>query len=131
MEILTRFYFPLRNAHILFVVVTFLLFNLRFFLKLCWPQRPLVLFLRVVPHVNDTLLFASGIVLAWVGFYVPFTTAPWLGIKLILLVCYILLGMAAFKMQARTVGSGVSYILAMMCLFGMIWLAVAKPSLWE
>ncbi|MFY9315833.1 MAG: SirB2 family protein [Burkholderiales bacterium] len=53
-------------------------------------------FTRVAPHVVDTLLLASAIVLAWQSSQYPFAQA-WLTAKLLALVAYIALGTVALK----------------------------------
>lgn len=53
-------------------------------------------FVRVAPHVNDTVLFGSALTLAWLSGISP-TTAPWLAAKITGLVVYILLGHIALK----------------------------------
>jgi uncharacterized membrane protein SirB2 len=57
-------------------------------------------FARVAPHVVDTLLLASAVVLAWQSSQYPFAQ-PWLTAKLLALVAYIALGMVALK-RGRT-----------------------------
>jgi uncharacterized membrane protein SirB2 len=51
---------------------------------------------RVAPHVVDTLLLLSGLLLA-AGHRLSPLAAPWLGVKLVLLVVYIGLGMIALR----------------------------------
>lgn len=131
METLIQFYSSFKIVHILLVAITFLLFNVRFCLRLLQPEQAFCRFLRIAPHINDTLLLLTGVILAWVGYVVPFVNAPWLGVKLILLVGYIVVGSVVMKTPARTVYSALSYSLAMGCFIGMIWLAIVKPPLWQ
>lgn len=51
---------------------------------------------RYTPHVIDTLLLASGVVLMTLTGQYP-GTAPWLTVKLIAVVIYIGLGILAFR----------------------------------
>jgi len=51
---------------------------------------------KVLPHVIDTLLLASGLTLSVLLSQYPFTSG-WLTAKLLLLVVYILLGTVAIK----------------------------------
>lgn len=53
-----------------------------------------------MPHVNDTVLLASGIVLAITIRQYP-GVSPWLTAKLLGLLGYILLGMVAFRFGCR------------------------------
>lgn len=91
-------YLLLRHTHALLAVLSLLLFVGRG-VSLVVLERPLSRrWLRVLPHGVDTLLLASGVTLmVWSSQY-PQTHA-WLGLKLLLLVAYILLGLAAFRLQ--------------------------------
>lgn len=51
---------------------------------------------RVVPHVNDTVLLAAGVTLAVMSRQSPLAH-PWLAAKIAALVVYIALGMLALK----------------------------------
>lgn len=53
-------------------------------------------FVRVAPHVNDTVLFGSALTLAWLLGISP-ASAPWLAAKITGLVVYILLGHIALR----------------------------------
>lgn len=80
---------------------------------------------RVLPHIIDTLLLVSGISLAWFYRLSPLM-APWLLIKLMLIVVYIILGIAAMRStQPRT---GDLYALASLGTIALVvLLAVFKP----
>jgi uncharacterized membrane protein SirB2 len=60
-------------------------------------------FVRVAPHVVDTLLLASAAWLAWFLGLVPFVSA-WITAKLLGLVAYIVLGTIALR-RGRTRGT--------------------------
>jgi uncharacterized membrane protein SirB2 len=86
----------LRDTHITTVAITSLLFVLRWI----WSvrdsphlRRPSV---RVLPHVNDTLLLLSGLGMALLLHQYPLVQ-PWLTAKLLALICYILLGGIAIR----------------------------------
>ena len=53
-------------------------------------------FVRIAPHIIDTLLLASAVALAWMSAQYPFAQA-WLTAKVVALVAYILLGTIALK----------------------------------
>jgi len=59
-------------------------------------------FVRVAPHVVDTVLLASALWLAWMLDQVPFVS-PWVTAKVIALAAYIALGMVALR-RGRTKG---------------------------
>ena len=55
---------------------------------------------KIVPHVVDTVLLGSAITLAVISHQYPFAQ-PWLGAKVVALVLYIVLGAIALK-RGRT-----------------------------
>jgi uncharacterized membrane protein SirB2 len=89
--------YPLiKHVHLICVAMTFVLFTLRFaWMTMDSPmlQRRWV---RVLPHVNDTLLLLAGLSLAVLSSQYPFAQ-DWLTAKLVALLVYILLGTVALK----------------------------------
>jgi uncharacterized membrane protein SirB2 len=89
--------YPLiKHVHLICVAMTFVLFTLRFaWMAMDSPmlQRRWV---RVLPHVNDTLLLLAGLSLAVLSSQYPFAQ-DWLTAKLVALLVYILLGTVALK----------------------------------
>lgn len=83
---------------------------------------------RVAPHVVDTLLLISGVTLA-VGMGFSPVSQPWLASKLVLLVLYIGCGMAALRrgrsMRIRTA----ALLLALSCYALIVASAVAHRPL--
>lgn len=57
-------------------------------------------FARIAPHVVDTLLLASAVLLSWQSAQYPFAQG-WLTAKLLALVLYVVLGTVALK-RGRT-----------------------------
>lgn len=93
-------YLALKYVHVSCVVLSYSLFFVRGVWMMqdsAWLARRWV---RIVPHVIDTVLLASAIAMAVVIQQYPFV-APWLTAKVIGLVVYIGLGMVALK-QGRT-----------------------------
>jgi len=75
-------------------------------------------FLRVAPHVNDTVLLAAAIVLTINIQQYPFVHG-WLTAKVIALVVYIVLGMIALR-RGRTRGTRVIAFFAALLVFAYI-----------
>lgn len=89
-------YLALKYVHVGCVVISYVLFFVRglwMMRESSWLARRWV---RIMPHVVDTLLLASAIALAVMIRQYPFTT-PWLTAKVTGLVVYIVLGMMALK----------------------------------
>jgi uncharacterized membrane protein SirB2 len=93
-------YLTLKYLHVSCVILSYALFLVRG----VWMMRgsPLLAqrWVRIVPHVVDTVLLASAIAMAVAIRQYPFT-APWLTAKLVGLIAYIALGMIALK-RGRT-----------------------------
>ena len=123
-------YLALKHSHLLLVVLTVVLFQLRFFWRLAKPQQPLPAVWRRLPHMNDTLLLLSGLLLMWMAGGMPFGNAPWLGVKLVLLLVYIGFGLLCFKSEPRSAKSLTAYAAAMLSLAAIYYLARYKPLLW-
>ncbi|PKL95239.1 MAG: regulator SirB [Gammaproteobacteria bacterium HGW-Gammaproteobacteria-8] len=118
-------YALLKSLHIALAFASGLGFALRGYIRLVL-RRPLQHpALRWGPHLLDTLLLASGATLWWLLSFSPLTV-HWFGYKLLLIVVYILLGVAAFR--SRQPGPAVLlYLAALGCFFGIAWLALMKP----
>lgn len=90
------FYLPLRQVHIASVHLSIALFVLRgalMWLNSGWPRHWT---LRVIPHVVDTVLLTSALMLMHVIHQYP-GVHSWLTVKVGLLVVYIALGFVALR----------------------------------
>ena len=115
-------YVVIKQIHLAAVAITFMLFVLRgvwMMLDSPWLQRRWV---RIVPHVNDTVLLAAGIWLAFFLRQLP-GASGWLTAKLVALIPYIALGMVALR-GGRTKGQRIAAWVAALVVFGYI-IAVA------
>lgn len=116
----------LKMLHIALALISGLGFALRGFIRLILQQplaHPLV---RFGPHLIDTLLLASGIGLWLILGLSPFA-AGWFGVKLLLVVVYVLVGITAFRMHHQ--GAAVLVYLAALGIFlSVAWLALFKPT---
>ena len=89
-------YAVLKLVHVAAVALSFTLF----FIRGVWMMRDSGMlgrrWVRVLPHVNDTVLLAAG---AWLAFALRLSPAanPWLTAKLVALVVYIALGTLALR----------------------------------
>lgn len=93
-----------------------------FFVRGIWMLRDSALlqkrWVKIVPHVIDTVLLASALVLvAWSGQY-PFVQ-NWLTAKVFALIAYILLGTIAIK-RGKTKGVRTAAFVAALLVFGYI-----------
>lgn len=94
---------PLRHLHIAAVLASFGLFFVRGVWMMTDPARLAVRWVRVVPHVVDSVLLASAVGLAVRTAQYPFVQG-WLTAKVLALVAYIVLGTIALRRgRSRTV----------------------------
>lgn len=93
-------YLLLKHLHITCVVLSGLGFCLRGWWM--WRESPLQQhrLTRVLPHLVDTTLLTSALIMAWMSGQYPFAN-DWLTAKFFGLLAYILLGMMALK-RGRT-----------------------------
>ena len=86
----------LKSLHVACVAASLALFTVRGAWMLRAPERLRVRWVRVVPHVVDTLLLASAVALAFLLRIDPLTHG-WLAAKIAGLCAYIVLGTVALK----------------------------------
>lgn len=92
-------YLALKYIHITCAAISITLFILRFYWRMSTPDKLKKKWVRVVPHLIDTLLLISAISLAIWSHQYPIAHS-WLSAKVMTLVFYIGFGMMAFKAQA-------------------------------
>lgn len=106
-------YQTIKTFHIIVVSLSVLLFIFRFLMYSARSEvKKTPHWLKLLPHINDTLLLSSGVALISITKFVPFTpAAPWLTYKLIAVVCYIICGYFALS-EKKTVTIRIIYFLA-------------------
>lgn len=120
-------YGSVKTLHVSAVSVTIALFALRVGWMAASPQRLQRRWVKVVPHVIDTVLLLSGVWLAWqIG---AAGVRGWLPAKLAGLVAYIVLGAIALR-RGRTRRVRIAAALAALLTFAyIVSVAVAKSPL--
>jgi uncharacterized membrane protein SirB2 len=86
----------IKAVHVGSVVVSVSLFFVRGLWMMRAPARLAHTWVRVLPHIVDTLLLASALTLAVLSRQYPFVE-PWLTAKVVALLAYILIGMFALR----------------------------------
>ena len=105
------FYEMLKLAHVACVVISGSLFIYRYARLRLHPDQPLPKALKVLPHINDTLLLAFAIgMLSLIGLN-PFTT-PWLLAKIAALLIYIVLGTICMRSPPGSKSQAGSFVAA-------------------
>jgi uncharacterized membrane protein SirB2 len=106
-------YLAIKQLHMGCAAVSLSLFLLRG----AWMLKESVMlqrrWVRIVPHVVDTVLLGSAIMLVLISGQYPFAQA-WLGAKVLALVLYIVLGVIALKrgpsLRARALAFGAALL---------------------
>lgn len=123
-------YIIVKYAHVGAVIVSFSLFFLRGVWMMVAPQKLQLPWVRIVPHVIDTVLLATAIALAVLSTQHPFAQ-PWLTAKLIGLVVYILLGTIAIKRGRTRRQRIIAWVLALAVFGYIVAVALARdPTPW-
>ena len=124
----TMDYLLLKTLHITCVVVTFVLFTGRGVLMFIDSRLLKARFLRIAPHVNDTLLLGSALWMAVISRQYPFVES-WLTAKLVALVVYIGAGMIALS-HGRTKRSRVTaWVFAMLVFAYIVSVALTRSPM--
>lgn len=120
-------YATVKSLHVGTVTVTACLFVLRVGWMIWSPGRLSARWVKVVPHVIDTLLLLSGIWLAWqIG---AAGVKGWLTAKIVGLVVYIVLGMVALR-RGRTPAIRIGAAVAALLTLGYIVAVALSKSAW-
>lgn len=121
----------LKHLHVTCVALSYSLF----FLRGVWMLRGTLAtrgrWVRIVPHMVDSVLLVSAVMLAVKLGFSPFT-APWLLAKIIALLLYIALGAIALK-RGRTLGIRLAaWLSAQAVFFYIVGVAVTHdPASWS
>lgn len=126
----TEIYPILKHVHMLSVLVSGALFMLRGVWMIQGSPKFKARWVRVVPHIVDTVLLLSAISLAVLLGAVPFTAGyGWLGAKITALIIYIGLGVAAFKSNRPMPVKAGLWIAALSVFFYIVLVAISKSAL--
>jgi len=121
-------YLALKHLHVACVVLSGLGFALRGWWMLNDSPLLRARLTRVVPHVVDTLLLGSALLMAWQSSQYPFAQG-WLTAKFFGLLAYILCGTMALK-RARTRGRRVVFlVLALLAYAYIVGVALTRNPL--
>lgn len=121
-------YLALKHLHITCVILSGAGFFLRGLLMI--GESPILRrrWIRIVPHVNDTILLAAALALAVLAHQYPFV-APWVTAKVFGLTAYVVLGSVALK-TGRTKRTRVMAWLAALAVFGYVVGVALTKSPW-
>ncbi len=120
-------YLILKHAHVTFAVISLLGFSLRGY----WMVKESALLqtkaVKILPHINDTLLLSSAIALVVMTRQYPIVVG-WVSLKILLLILYIVFGTFALK-RGRTKAQRMKFLIAsVVVVLGIFVVAVTKPG---
>ncbi len=121
-------YTVLKAIHISAVIASYLLFLLRGIWMLRNSAALQRSWVRIVPHIIDTLLLGSAIALAITVHQYPLQNS-WLTAKVSGLLLYIALGMVALRFGKTRVAKLAAWIAAQCVFFYIVLVAVSKQPL--
>jgi len=119
------FYSILKFGHVFCVVISGSLFVYRYAKIRVHPDRPLPKALKVLPHINDTVLLLCAIgMLILIGLN-PFAT-PWLLAKILAVLLYILLGTICMRSLPGSRHQTVSFVAAVSVFTYILFVGLSK-----
>lgn len=121
-------YLAVKHIHVTCAALSISLFLLRGILMLRHSAALQQRWLKITPHVVDTLLLASALTMvAWSAQY-PFIQS-WLTAKVLALLAYIVLGMIALK-RGKTAGIRLMAFIAALLVFAyIVAVAITRQAL--
>lgn len=124
-------YFALKHMHILTAFLSVSLFILRYWWQYRGSAMSTKRWVRIVPHINDTILLGTGVALVVITHFYPFTPqGAWLTEKLFGVIIYIVLGFIALGRRPRSQQvRWIAFLLGLVVMYIVIKLATTKIPL--
>ncbi|MDQ2068971.1 SirB2 family protein [Natronospira bacteriovora] len=119
-------YMGIKHLHMTLALLSILGFMLRGGWLLVTGEKPANRFAKIAPHVLDTLLLLSGIVLLGMTGW-AFLTQGWMLLKLLFVAAYIGVGIAAFRAGAGSLRWGL-FFLAVLLFVQTMAIAFSKQA---
>lgn len=113
----------IKLLHVTTVFISISLFVLRGFWVLNGSAMMSKKWVKIVPHINDTILLISAIILAVTIQQYPFVHG-WLTAKFLALIAYIILGMFALKRAKNRTSKLIFFILSIITFSYIVMVAL-------
>jgi uncharacterized membrane protein SirB2 len=104
-------YLAIKHLHITLAIISISSFVIRGALKLLGSRLLRIKWVRILPHIVDTLLLGCGVYMAFALGIKPGNT-PWLAAKLTALLAYIGFGLITLRLAKTNNIRGIAYGLA-------------------
>lgn len=118
-------YLALKYMHVASVILSYALFLFRGIWILQGSAVLQQRWVKILPHVNDTILLSSAIALAVLTHRNP-VDEPWLTAKIAGLIIYIVLGMMAFRFGKTRQVRLINWVLAQIVFLYIVLVALTK-----
>ncbi|USH01777.1 SirB2 family protein [Grimontia kaedaensis] len=120
-------YVALKHTHLMFIALSVILFIIRFAWRMMDSKMLEKKWVKVVPHVIDTILLGTGVALIFVTGFYPFTPqGMWMTEKLTCVLAYIALAFVAMKYSQGTMFRLFAFFGALGWVFAAANLAITK-----
>lgn len=122
-------YLAIKHIHLSCVALSISFFITRGIWMLRESPKLQQRWVKIAPHIIDTLLLGSALTLAWMSNQWPFVQ-PWLTAKVLGLIAYILLGTIALKRGKTRQIRLTAWLMALLCITYVVAVAISKsPTL--
>jgi len=120
-------YLAIKHLHITAAVLSILFFTVRAYWSVTGSPRLQGRFVRIAPHVIDTVLLVCGVILAsMIG-----AEQPWILAKIVGIVVYILVGTIAIKRGKTPAMRAAAALIAILVFFYIVGIAIRhNPLSW-
>ncbi|WMS86098.1 SirB2 family protein [Pleionea litopenaei] len=116
-----------KHIHMMFAGLSLLGFVIRGYWMISGSKMLNAKPVKILPHIIDTVLLISAVVLVIVTGYYPLKF-DWVTLKILLLVAYIVLGTFALKRGKTKTIKIVAFVLALVTFFAIYGTVIHKPS---
>ncbi|NVK89649.1 MAG: SirB2 family protein [Gammaproteobacteria bacterium] len=115
-----------KHLHMMFAGLSLLGFVIRGYWMISGSKLLNAKLVKILPHIVDTILLASAVVLVIVTGFYPLKF-DWVTLKLVLLIAYIVLGTFALKRGKTKSIRVISFVAALVTFFAIYGVAMHKP----
>ncbi len=120
-------YATIRLVHISCASISIALFALRGALQFAGVNWRRWRWLRIAPHINDTVLLSAAIALSWISHQYPLQQ-HWLSAKVGALLLYIVLGQVAFRPGTPRSRQLLAFFAAMATVAYIVTVAITRSA---
>ncbi|MGF1739057.1 SirB2 family protein [Photobacterium satsumensis] len=122
-------YTAVKHLHMLAIILSVTLFILRYCLMMANSTLSEKKFIKITPHVVDTVLLLTGVTLIFITGFVPFTEAGgWMTQKISCVLAYIALGYFTLKMGSNKVFKTFAFFGSLGWIMAAAKIAMTKTS---